>query len=209
LLPVQDDPADRDPDPTIVIEEPGGHPSRLTRSPHLPAALHGARGMALLGLAVGASALVALRPWGGGAPDRPAHTVSPRSPLISRSAATLPTGRSTGHQHPVALPADVHRPTVHHERHRRPKALASPRPEIIRSEQGRETIPYVAPVSSPPVTPTTAATPGPTAQAEPAADQTPPSPPPSSSGGGPGGVGDPQAHPGASRTEADTFGFER
>jgi hypothetical protein len=57
--PAQDDDADRDPDPTAAIETLGGRSSRRPRSPRLPAALHGAGGLALLGPAVGAAALVA------------------------------------------------------------------------------------------------------------------------------------------------------
>jgi hypothetical protein len=209
LLLDQDGDAGRDPDPTIAIEGPGGRSSRRPRPHRLPATLQGARGLALLGLAVGAPVLAALRPWGGGGPDRPAHTVSPRSPLISRSAAGAPARRTVRAHPPAVRHAEVHRPGVvhHHRRPRRPEAPASPRPQVTQTEPEREPIPQVAPVSSSAVTTTTKATPvsepGPASTADP----TPPSPPPSSSGGGPGGVGDPR--PSAHGAGVETFGFER
>lgn len=203
----QDDEAGRDPDPTIAIQGLDGRSSRRPSSHRLPAALHGARGPALLGLAVGASVLAALRPWGGGGPDRPGHVVSQRSPLISRSAAGAPAGHAVRTHPPAADPAEVHRRgAVHHQRPRRPNAPASPRPGDTQSEPEREPTEIVAPVSSPVATPPTEAAPGPRPPA--AAAPPPPSPSPSSSGDGPGGAGDtPSAHA-AEAQGVESFGFE-
>lgn len=211
LLLGRDGDAGRDPDTTIAIEGSGGRYSRRPRPHRLPATLQGARGLALLGLAVGASVLAALRPWGGGGPDRPAHTVSPRSPLISRSAAGAPAGHAVRAHHPAARPTEVHRPGVVHQQRRpsRQKAPASPRPKVAQTEPEREPTSQVAPVSSPAVTPTTDATRVPEHVPPPSADPMPPSPPPSSSGGGPGGVADPQSFRGDRGEDVDTFGFER
>ncbi len=209
LLLGRDGDAGRDPDPTIAIEGPVGRSSRRPRPHRLPATLQGARGLALLGLAVGAPVLAALRPWGGGGPDRPAHTVSPRSPLISRSVAGVPARRTVRAHPPAVRPAEVPRPgVVHHQRRpSRPKAPASPRPEVTQTEPEREPTSQVAPVSSSAVTTTTEATP--VSEPAPAATAAPthPSPPPPSSGGGPGGVGDPRPSPPGA--DVDTFGFER
>jgi hypothetical protein len=187
--------ADRDPDPTIAIEAPGGRPSRRPRSLHLPGAFRGSRGLALLGLMAGAVAIpVALRPGGGSGPDR-SRTSSPRSPLISRSAASVPA-KPTARIHPRAADkAEVHRPGVaDHGRSRRPQAPAPRKVVLTRSEPEREPTPSVAPVSSPAVTPTPS-TPAPEVPPQPTAPPTPePGPPPSSSGGGPAGV--------------ESFGFE-
>lgn len=200
--------AGRDPD-TVAVEGPGGRPARRPRPHLLPDALRGARGLALLGLAVGAPVLAALRPWGGGTPDRPTHIASPRSPLISRSAAGVPARRTARAHHPAAHRAEVPpRGVVHHQRRpRRHEVPAPPRPTVTRSEPEREPTSQVAPVSSSTVTQVTEPAPG-TDPATSAAPP-PPNPPPSSSGGGPGGAGDPQASRDAGHPTVDTFGFER
>jgi hypothetical protein len=181
-------------DPTIAIDE-GGRPARTPRSAHLPGSLHGARGIALAGLGAGVVALLAALELGGGkGPARPTPTSSPRSPLISRSAARVPAEPPPRVHLPAAGPAEVRRPTpVHDERSRHTGLRVSGRPPITEEEPEREPTPEVAPVSSPPVT-ETPPTPAP-AEAPAATDPTPPAPPPSSSGGGPAG--------------AESFGFER
>jgi hypothetical protein len=187
--------ADRDPDPTIAIEAPGGRPSRRPPSFRLPGSFRGARGLALLGLMAGAVAIpVAVRPGGGSAPDRP-HASSPRSPLISRSAASVPA-EPTARVHPrAAAKAEVHRPgVVHHRRSRRPHQPEPRKVVVTQSEPEREPTTSVAPVSSPAVTPTHS-TAAPEVSPHVTTEPTPePGPPPSSSGGGPAGV--------------ETFGFE-
>jgi hypothetical protein len=185
----------RDPDPTVAIEGLDGRSSRrLPRPAHLPGSLQGARGFALAGLGAGAVALLAVLSPGGG--EGPAHptTPSPRSPLISRSPAGVPADRTARVHAPAAAPAEVHRPTVHHHRPRRPEAPAPIRPTLTTSEPEREPTSRVAPVSPPVVTPTE---PAPGAERAPAATapSAPPGPPPTSSGGGPAGV--------------ESFGFER
>jgi hypothetical protein len=200
---------DRDPDPTIAIEGLGGRSSHRTRSPRLPVTVRGARGLALFGLAVGAALLAALGPWGGGGPDRPAHAASPRTPLISRSAAALPPAQTARVHRPAARAADVPPQGVHHQRSRRVKAPAPPRPEVTQSESEREPTPQAAPVSSPAVTTTTEAAPEPEPAPAPTAIQMPSSPPPSSSGGGPGGVGSPPPSQTVAPPTVETFGFER
>ena len=207
LLLGRDGDVDRDPDPTIAIEDFGGRSCRRSRSHRLPATLRGSRGLALIGLAVGAAGLAALRPWGARGPDRPPHIASPRSPLISRSAAALPPARSLRVHHPAARAADVPPHSVHHQRSRRAEPPAPPRPDVIQNEPEREPTPQVAPVSSPAVTTTTEAAPEP--DPGPTAGQMPPSPPPSSSGGGPGGVGSPPSSPTVGPATVETFGFER
>lgn len=201
----------RGPDPKIAIEGSGGRSCRRSRRPHrLPAALPGPRGLALIALALGAAALAALRPGGGGGPDRPADVVSQRSPLISRSAAGAPAAPRPRARHPARRAAEVPPRSVHHQRSRRAEAPASPGPEVTRGESVREPTSPVAPVSSPVLTPPSET--APSAGSGPAATATspPPSPPPSSSGGGPGGVGEPapasaDAHPAG----VEAFGFER
>jgi hypothetical protein len=187
-----------DPDPTIASGDLGGRSCRRgPRSPHLPGPIHGARGLAALGLGAGALALLAALELGGGeGPDRPPAGSSPRSPLISRSAASAPAMPAVRHHRQTARPAEVHRPRVAHHRHPRPSSAPEPsRPPITRTEPEREPTPQVAPVSSSAVT---ATAPAPAAAEAPAASapKTPsPGPPPSSSGGGPVGV--------------ESFGFER
>jgi hypothetical protein len=186
-----------DPDLTLMVETEGGHSSRHpSRSPRTPGSLHGARGLALAGLATGTLAILAtLELGGGGGPAHRTRPSSPRSPLISRSAARVPADPMT-RVHPRAVgPAEVHRHTViHHHRPRRPDRPDRSRPQVTASEPEREPTIQVAPVSSPPVVraaPAPAASEGPT----PTGTPTSPSPPPSSSGGGPAGV--------------ESFGFER
>jgi hypothetical protein len=209
LLPAEDGEVDRGSDPTTATRGLGGTSARRPSSHRLPAALQGARGPALLGLAAGAVALAALRPWGGGGPERPAHAASPRSPLISRSAAGVPAGSTSRAHHPESRPVEVpRRSVVHHRRSRPAKATASPRPKVIQAEPEREPTPQVAPVSSPAMT-RTEATPEPERQPAATAGPTPPSPPPPSSGGGPGGVEDPPASRGSGHAGVETFGFER
>ncbi|HEX4306427.1 MAG TPA: hypothetical protein VHZ54_10340 [Solirubrobacterales bacterium] len=184
------------PDPTIAIEAPGGRSSRRPRSPHLPGSLQGARGLALAGLGAGVLAVLAALELGGGSgPARRATTSSPRSPLISRSAARVPAAPATRTHARAARPAEVHRPAVvHHHRPRHPEARVRSRSQVIQSEPEREPTIPVAPVSSPVVTPTEP-TPVSGLSAAAPAEPTSPGPPPSSSGGGPGGV--------------ESFGFER
>lgn len=207
LLLGRDGDVGRDPDPTIAIEDLGGRSSRRPSSHRLPATLRGARGLALIGLAVGATLLAALRPWGAAGLDRPAHIASPRSPLISRSAAALPPTRTRRAHRPAVRAGDVPSHSVHHQRSRRAEAPAPPRPDVAQSESEREPTPQLAPVSSPAATTRTEAMPEP--DPAPTAGQTPPSPPPSSSGGGPGGVGSPPSSRTGGPATVDTFGFER
>lgn len=207
LLLGRDGDVDQDPDLTIAIEDFGGRSCRRPRSHRLPATLRGSRGLALIGLAVGAAGLATLRPWGAAGPDRPPHIVSPRSPLISRSAAALPPSRTIRVHRPTVRAADVPPHSVHHRRSRRAKAPAPPRQEVIQIEPEREPTPQVAPVSSPAVTTATEAAPEP--DPAPTAGPTPPSPPPSSSGGGPGGVEGPPSSPTGGPPSVETFGFER
>jgi hypothetical protein len=186
---------DRDPDLRIAIEALGGRPSRRPRSLRLPGSFRGARGLALLGLMAGAVAIpVALRPGGGSGPVR-SHTSSPRSPLISRSAASVPAEPSVRTHPRAAGNAEVHRPSVvHHRRSRRPHEPSPRKVVVTQSEPEREPTRPVAPVSSPAVTPTPS-TSAPDVSPHVIAQPTPePGPPPSSSGGGPAGV--------------ETFGFE-
>ena len=186
-----------DPDLALMIETEGAHSSRhRSRSPRTPGSLHGARGLALAGLATGTLAVLAtLELGGGGGPAHRTRHPSPRSPLISRSAAHVPATPTT-RVHPRAVrPAEVRRPTViHHPRPRRPDRPGRSRPQVTASEPEREPTIQVAPVSSPAVV---RAAPAPTASEGPAptGTPTPPSPPPTSSGGGPSGV--------------ESFGFER
>jgi hypothetical protein len=187
--------ADRDPDPTIAIETAGGRSSRRPRSLRLPPSLRGAGAVAALGLAAAVPAiLVALRAGGDQGPARPAATSSPRTPLISRSAASVPVAPSA-RTHPRAPgAAEVQRPAVvDHRRSRRHRRPGSSQVAVTQSEPEREPTPSVAPVSSPAVTPTPS-TPAPEAEPQQIARPTPPGPPPSSSGGGPAGV--------------ESFGFE-
>jgi hypothetical protein len=187
--------ADRDPDPTTPIETTGGRSSRRPRSLRLPSSLRGAGALAALGLMAAVPAtLLALRAGGGQGPARPASTSSPRTPLISRSAASVPA-KPTVRTHPRAAgKAEVHRRGVaHHRRSRRPHDPAPRKVAVTQSEPEREPTPSVAPVSSPVVTPTPS-TPAPEPTPQQTAKPTPPGPPPSSSGGGPVGV--------------ETFGFQ-
>jgi hypothetical protein len=185
-----------DPDPITPIESLGESPSRRPRSPHLLGSLHGARGLALVGLGAGAALLLAALELGGGkGPARPTPTSSPRSPLISRSTARVPAIPTARVHAPAARPAEVHRPTVvHHHRSWQVERPASVRPPVTQEEPEREPTEQVAPVSS---TAVTEAVPTPAPAVAPAATtgSTPPGPPPSSSGGGPAGV--------------ESFGFER
>jgi hypothetical protein len=185
-----------DPDPITPIETLGESPSRRPRSAHLPGSLNGARGLALAGLGAGAALLLAALELGGGkGPALPTPTSSPRSPLISRSTARVPASPAARVHHPVARPAEVHRPTVVHHRSRHAEHPASVRPPVTPQEPEREPTEPVAPVSS---TAVTEAKPTPAPAVAPAATtgSTPsPGPPPSSSGGGPAGV--------------ESFGFER
>lgn len=207
LLLAQD--SGRDPDPTIATGGLGGRPSRRPRPRRLPASLRGARGLALLGLAAGAPALLlALRPGGGEGPAPALPTSPPRSPLISRSAAGVPALRTTRLPRPIARPAEVPRRSVVHHRSPRHQAPAPPRPQVTRAEPEREPTPQVAPVSSPAVRRTEAA-PEPDPQSAPTAAPTPPDPPPPSSGGGPGGVEDPSSSKDAGPSGVESFGFER
>jgi hypothetical protein len=186
---------DRDPDPTTPIETSGGRSTRRPRSLRLPPALRGGGGVAALGLLAAVPALLlALRAGGGQGPARSATTSSPRTPLISRSAASVPA-EPPARSHPRAAgKAEVHRPGVtHHRRSRRPQDPAPRKVAVTQSEPEREPTPSVAPVSSPVVTPTPS-TPAPEPAPRQTAKPTPPGPPPSSSGGGPVGV--------------ETFGFE-
>jgi hypothetical protein len=191
--------ASRDPDPTTTIEAPGGRSSRLRpRSSHLPGSLQGSRGLALAGLGAGAVALLGVLELGGGkGPDHPQVISSPRSPLISRSAAGVPAVPTTRVHHPDAGLAEVHRPTVQGHRRHRPRDAehqVPDRPPVTQSEPEREPTLPVAPVSSPAVNPTES-TPEPEEASLAAATPTPSGPPPSSSGGGPAGV--------------ESFGFQR
>lgn len=203
--------ADRDPDPTIAIEGLGGHPSRRPRSHRLPASLRGARGLVPAGLAAGTAALLlALRPGGGEGPARVHPTSPPRSPLISRSAAGVPAGRTSRVHHPVSQPAEVpHRSVVHHQRSHRPEAPPPPRPEVTRGEPEREPTPQVAPVSSLAVTARAEAVPEPGPGPAATSTPTPPVPSPPSSGGGPGGVEDPPSAQDPGPADVESFGFER
>jgi hypothetical protein len=187
--------ADRDPDPTIAIETSGGRSSRRPRSLRLPPSLRGAGALAALGLVAAVPALLlALRAGGGQGPARPAATSSPRTPLISRSAASVPAEPAAPTHPRAAGKAEVHRPGVAHPRRsRRPRDPESSQVAVTQSEPEREPTPAVAPVSSPVVTPTSS-TPAPEPAPHQTAKPTPPGPPPSSSGGGPVGV--------------ETFGFE-
>jgi hypothetical protein len=181
--------ADRDPDPTIAIETSDGRSPRRPRSLRLPPSLRGAGAFAALGLVAAVPALLlALRAGGGQGPARPAATSSPRTPLISRSAASVPA-EPTARNHPrVEGKAEVHRPAVpHHRRSRRHRRQGSSQVAVTQSEPEREPTPSVAPVSSPAVTPTPSA-PAPEAEPHQTARPTSPGPPPSSSGGGPAGV---------------------
>jgi hypothetical protein len=187
--------ADRDPDPTIAIETSGGRSSRRPRSLRLPPSLPGAGTLAALGLMAAVPAtILALRAGGGQGPARSATTSSPRTPLISRSAASAPA-EPAARTHPRAAgKAEVHRLGVAH--HRRSRHHRPPRPSqvaVTQSEPEREPTPSVAPVSSPVVT-QTPSTPAPEPAPQQTAKPTPPGPPPSSSGGGPAGV--------------ETFGFQ-
>jgi hypothetical protein len=184
-----------DPDP-MFMTEPEGAIRHRPRSPRTPGSLHGARGLALAGLATGTLAVLAtLELGGGGGPAHRTRPSSPRSPLISRSAARVPADPPTRVHARAARPAEVHRHTViHHPRPRRPDRPDRSRPTITASEPEREPTIQVAPVSSPAVVrvaPAPAASEGPA----PTGTPTPPSPPPPSSGGGPAGV--------------ESFGFER
>jgi hypothetical protein len=185
-----------DPDHS-TIESGGGHSSRRSaRSLRTPGSLHGARGLALAGLATGTLAiLVALELGGGGGPAHRKRTSSPRSPLISRSVAGVPAARMAPVHHRVRRPAEVHRhDVVHHQRPRRPRRPEPIRPTSTAVEPEREPTIQVAPVSSPAATDGTPA-PAPSEGTPPAVRPTPPSPPPPSSGGGQAGV--------------ESFGFER
>jgi hypothetical protein len=187
--------ADRDPDPTTLIETTGGRSSRRSRSLRLPSSLRGGGGIAALGLMAAVPAtLLALRAGGGQGPARSAAASSPRSPLISRSAASVPA-EPAARTHPRAADkAEVHRPGVaQHSRSRRPRDPAPRKVAVTQSEPEREPTPSVAPVSSPAVT-ATPSTPAPEPTPHVTAKPTPPGPPPSSSGGGPVGV--------------ESFGFE-
>jgi hypothetical protein len=188
--------ADRDPDLTIAIETTGGRPSRRPRPLRLPPSLRGAGALAALGLmAAVPGLLLALRAGGGQGPARSAHTFSPRSPLISRSAASVPVEPSARTHPREHGHAEVHRhPVAHHRRSRRHRRPRSSQVVVTRSEPEREPTPPVAPVSSPAVTPTPS-TPAPEPAPHQTARPTSPGPPPSSSGGGPAGV--------------ESFGFER
>jgi hypothetical protein len=192
------DPAAADPGPLFTTGPEDGHSSRLpSRPPRTPGSLHGARGIALLGLGAGAAALLAALELGGGGegPAHPPATSPARSPLISRSVARVPAGPKARVHTPAARPAEVNRPTVaHHQRPRHSEAPVRSRPPTTAGEPEREPTLPVAPVSSTAVVgaePTPAPEEAPPATAEP----TPPGPPPSSSGGGPEGV--------------ESFGFER
>jgi hypothetical protein len=191
------DPVAADPDLTSTTEPEGGLSSRSpARSPRTPGSLHGARGLALAGLATGTLAILAALELGGrGGPAPRTATSSPRSPLISRSAAGVPADPPTRVHPRVAGPVEVPRPTViHHHRPRRPERRQPSRPTITASEPEREPTLQVAPVSSPAVV---QAAPGPVSSEGAAATAipTPPGPPPTSSGGGRPGV--------------ESFGFER
>lgn len=200
---------ERDPDP-IGFEERGLPCRPRPRAPHLHGSLHGARGLALAGLGAGAVAILAALELGGGeGPARPHHTSSPRSPLISRSAATLPAEPTVRVHHPAPRPAEVHRPTVNHHRPRHPEHPVSVPIPVTRGEPEREPTHRVAPVSSPAVT---GAPPARAPEESPAAAKppTPPDPPPSSSsGGGPGGVEDPPSPDRSGSGDVESFGFER
>jgi hypothetical protein len=181
--------ADRDPDPTIAIGETDGRLARRPRPLRLPSSLRGAGAVAALGLVAAVPAiLMALRAGGDQGPARSAATSSPRSPLISRSAASVPA-EPTARTHLRAVgKAEVHRPAVvPHRRSRRHPGPGSSQVAVTQSEPEREPTPPVAPVSSPAVTPTTS-TPAPEVEPHRTARPTPPGPPPSSSGGGPVGV---------------------
>jgi hypothetical protein len=189
--------ADRDPDPTTPIETSGGRSSRRPRSLRLRPSLRGAGALAALGLLAAVPALLlALRAGGGQGPARSATTSSPRTPLISRSAASVPTEPIARAHRRAGGPAEVHRPTVaHHRRSRRRQDPVPRKVAVTQSEPEREPTPSVAPVSSPAVTPTPS-TPAPEVPPHATAQPPPkPGPPPSSSGGGPAGV--------------ESFGFER
>lgn len=144
-----------------------------------PGSLHGARGIALLGLGAAAAATLGVLELGGGGNPASVHRQTPtRSPLITRSAALAPAG--------PRLP----RPSVvHHDKPPRRRRPRHRRPTVVHtSETEREPTQSVAPVSSP-VQPTTALpAPAPPVAASPSAPTPTPSPPPPSSGGGSGGV---------------------
>jgi hypothetical protein len=185
-----------DPDLTFTTGPQGGRSIRRTaRSYRIPSSLHGARGLALAGLATGLAAiLAALELGGGGGPTHRTRTSSPRSPLISRSAARVPADPTTRVHPRAARAVEVHRPSVVHHRPRRPDRREPSRPTTTAVEPEREPTIQVAPVSSSAVVPT-APTPAPSEGPTAAPKSTPPVPPPSSSGGGPAGV--------------ESFGFER
>jgi hypothetical protein len=186
---------DPDPDPTIATRVPGGSPSRRSRSPHLPSSLRGAGGLAALGLVAAVPLLLlALRTGGGQGPARQTGTPSPRTPLISRSAASVPARAGARSRPRASRKVEVPPRSVHHRRSRHPKVPVPRKVVLTQSEPEREPTEPVAPVSSPAVMPTPSTT-APEVTPQPTAEPTPPGPPPSSSGGGPAGV--------------ETFGFER
>jgi hypothetical protein len=186
-----------DPDLTLTTGLGGGHSSRRrSGSPRTPGSLHGARGLALAGLATGLPAiLLALELGGGGGPAHRTRHASPPSPLISRSAARVPAVPATRVHPRAARSAEVHRHTVvHHPRPRRPDRPEPGPPRVAGGQPEREPTIQVAPVSSPSVVPEAPAPAAPEGPA-PTGTPTPPGPPPSSSGGGRSGV--------------ESFGFER
>jgi hypothetical protein len=188
------DPGAADPDPMFMTDPEGGI-RRRPRSPRTPGSLHGARGLALAGLATGTLAVLAtLELGGGGGPAHRTRHSSPRSPLISRSAARVPADPPARVHARAARPAEVRRPSVHHHRPRRLDRPGRSRPPVTASEPEREPTIQVAPVSSSAVV-RAAPTPAPSEGSAPTGTPTPPSPPPSSSGGGPAGV--------------ESFGFQR
>jgi hypothetical protein len=189
----------RSPDPMFQIDETDGRSSRRPRrSPHLDSSLHGARVLVPVGLIAGVAALIAALELGGGeGPASAPPPSSPRSPLISRSTARVPTKPAARVHTRGAHPVEVHRPGVHDHHPHRPRHTRPPvsvPTEVTQSEPEREPTIPVAPVSSPAVTPAEP-TPEPEEARVATAAPTSPGPPPSSSGGGPAGV--------------ESFGFER
>jgi hypothetical protein len=148
-----------------------------------PSSLHGARGLALLGLGAALSATLGVLELGGRGDTAPHHRhPSAHSPLISRSPVS-----------PPAAPRPARPSVVHHHRPRHKRPRRHRRAVVFHpGEPEREPTRPVAPVSSP-----VEATPPPPAPAPvEAAPPAPPSPaPPSSSGG-------------AGSGSVETFGFQ-
>ena len=121
---------------------PGGGvvPRRPARSPRTPGSLHGARGLALVGLGTGMLAILAALELGGGGGGGPASrtTSSSRPPLITRSAAGMSVDPTAAVHPRVARPVGVHRRSVVKPRPRRPGRPARSRPTSIAVESERE-----------------------------------------------------------------------